>query len=506
MSSTKQAKGAPVAEGDGIAVTNPVTGEVIATVANTSREDVAAAVERAREAQRIWGELTVHERTRYVRRWGDLLWQDRDNAICTIRQETGKNDSGALAEILLVDSSLNYYVQHAERLLSPQNRPAAIPAIMRGRLYYKPYGVAGFISPWNYPFLLAVTDAIPALIAGNTVVIKPSDITPLSALYAADLFQRVGLPPDVLQIVTGDGETGAALVDYVDTISFTGSTAVGRKVAARAGERLIPCTLELGGKDAMIVLADADLDLAAATVFTGGLENAGQACVSIERVYVEAPIYDRFVERVRVLSVDFNVGNHGGLDVHMGSLNNLRELERAETFVQDALEKGAQLIAGGQRRPDLGPLFYEPAILANVNHEMRVMNEETFGPVMPIMKVADAAEAVRLANASEYGLSGAIYSRNLDRAEQLARSLNTGDVTVNRTNAVAGSPALPWGGQKHSGLGRRGGPEGLLRFVSTQSIVVDTMVGSKPSLIPLDPLTLGLLKGLHWVRRFVPFI
>lgn len=465
-----------------------------------------AAVERARAAQRIWGDLSVHERSRYVRRWGDLLWRERDNAMRVIREETGKNDSGALAEILLVDSSLNYYVQHAEHLLSPQNRPAAIPGIMRGRLYHKPHGVAGFISPWNYPFLLATVDMLPALIAGNTVIVKPSDITPYSALYAAELFQRVGLPADVMQVVTGDGDTGAALVDYVDCISFTGSTAVGRKVAARAGERLIPCTLELGGKDAMIVLADADLDLAAAAVFIGGLENAGQTCVSIERVYVEAPIYDRFVERVRAAAHDFNVGNGDGLDVHMGSLNNQRELERAEAFVQDAVEKGAQLIAGGQRRPDLGPLFYEPAILIDVNHDMRVMTEETFGPVMPIMKVADAAEAVRLTNGSEYGLSGAIFSRNLDRAEALATRLNTGDVTINRTNAVAGSPALPWGGQKHSGLGRRGGPEGLLRFVTPQSIVVDTAVGSKPSLIPLDPLTLGFLKALRVVRRFVPFI
>lgn len=504
--SVKQANGSSAAERDSIAVTNPVTGQIIRTVTNSSRADVAAAVERAREAQRIWGKLSVHERSRYLRRWGDLLWRERDEIMRVIREETGKSEGSAMAEIILADSTLTYYVHHGEKLLAPQNRPPVLPLVERGRLYYKPHGVAGFISPWNYPFLLSVADMIPALIAGNTAIVKPSDLTPLSALYAAGMFERVGLPPNVMQVVTGDGDTGAALVDFVDYISFTGSTVVGRKVAARAGERLIPCSLELGGKDAMIVLADADLDLAATAVFMGGLENAGQTCVSIERVYVEAPIYDRFVERVRAYAPDFNVGNDGGLDVHMGSLNNLRELERAETFVQDALDKGAQLIAGGKRRPDLGPLFYEPAILVDVNHDMRVMTEETFGPVMPIMKVADAAEAVRLTNASEYGLSGAIYSRNLDRAERLATRLNTGDVTINRTNAVVGSPSLPWGGQKHSGLGRRGGPEGLLRFVTTQSIVVDTAIGSTPAFVPLNPLTLGFLTVLRWVRRFVPFI
>mgnify|MGYP000423045753 CR=1 FL=1 len=488
-----------------IEVTNPVTGAVIGAIHKSTREEVRAAVERARKAQQGWAAMSVKERGALIRRWGDLLWEDQRNAMKIIRDESGKNDTGAYAEIIFIDNYVNYYVQHAPRLLAPKRRPPAFPLIQWAKVYYKPWGVVGMITPWNYPLGLSLCDAIPALIAGNAVVFKPSEITPFSTLYAIDLMHKAGIPRDVVQVVTGDGSTGAALVDLVDYVGFTGSTAVGRKVAVNAAERLIPYSLELGGKDAMIVLQDANVDLAASGVFIGGTENAGQMCISVERVYVEDPIYDRFVERVRHFAGQVNIGSGDGYDVHVGSLTNEREMLRVERHIQDAVDKGAQLLSGGKRRPDLGPLFFEPAVLVNVDHSMDVMREETFGPIIPIMKVKDADEAIRMANDSEYGLSGSIFTRDLKRGEQLATRIDTGDIGVNRAAAVAASPKLPWGGQKNSGVGRRGGPEGLLRFVSTQSVLVDRQIGTKPALALLDPLTLNFLKLMRTVRRVLPF-
>lgn len=495
-----------LATGEPIAVFNPVTGAEIGQVPTGTPQDVREAVERGREAGRIWEAVGAGERARLLRIWGDLLWEDQQNAMRIIREETGKNDTGAFIEIIGVEMTLNHYVQHGPRLLKPERRNPIFPIIQRGRIYYKPHGVAGFITPWNYPLMLSLIDAIPALIAGNTAIIKPSEIAPYSLLYAVDLMHQAGIPRDVVQVVTGDGSTGAALVDEVDCICFTGSTAVGRKVAAQAGERLIPYSLELGGKDAMIVLEDADLTLAAYTVFMGACENAGQMCTSIERVYVESPIYDKFVERVRQNAANLRIGAGDGFDVHVGSLTNERELLRAEAHIADAVEKGATLVWGGKRRPDLGPLFIEPAVLADVDHSMLVMKEETFGPLIPIMRVASAEEAIRLANDTEYGLSGAVFTQNLDRGEWVARQLNTGDISVNRTSAVAASMRYPWGGQKASGVGRRGGVEGLRRFTSPQSIIVDLQIGSTPGLSLLDPRTLTALKVMRTIRRWVPFI
>ncbi|MBC7811780.1 MAG: aldehyde dehydrogenase family protein, partial [Burkholderiales bacterium] len=429
-----------------IDVFNPVTGERIGSIAESTRADVQAAVERGRSAQPAWAALTAKERARLVRAWGDRLWAQRDEVIAIIRSETGKTDGSALGEIIGLDANVHYLYRNAPRLLRSQRRQALFPIVQSARVYYKPHGVVGIISPWNYPLLLAFIDMLPALIAGNSVVIKPSEITPLSALHGVRLMHEYGIPSNVVQVVTGAGETGAALVDFVDYVSFTGSTAVGRKVAVRAAERLIPYSMELGGKDPLIVLKDADLDQAAAGAIRGGVENSGQVCVSTERVYVEDAIYDPFVVKLRYWADKLVCGSGDGFDVHLGSLTNEREIERCEAQITDAVSKGAQVIYGGQRRPDLGPLFFEPTVLINVDHSMRVMQEETFGPLVPVMRVRDADEAVRLANDNEYGLSGAIFSRDLKRAEQLATRIDSGDIAVNRTHVVFGTPDAPMGG------------------------------------------------------------
>jgi acyl-CoA reductase-like NAD-dependent aldehyde dehydrogenase len=489
-----------------IPVTNPVTGRTLGQIPVMTPEEVRAVVERARAAQPAWEALGVKARARLVRRWGDLLWDDQKTAMQTVRAETGKNDTGAWLEVLVIENTVSYYTHRAPQFLRPQTRRSLLPFIQRARVYYKPHGVCGFITPWNYPLNNAFIDLIPAMIAGNTIVLKPSEITPFTALYAVDLMYRAGIPKDVIQVVTGDGRTGAALVDSVDYISFTGSTATGRKIAVQAAERLIPCSLELGGKDPLIVLNDADLDMAAAGTLQGALENAGQVCVSLERVYVEDGVYDSYIERLREYAGKLTIGAGEGFDVHVGSLTNERELLRCEAQIADAVAKGAKVLFGGKRRPDLGPLFFEPTILVDVDHSMLVMREETFGPLIPIMRVKGADEAVRLANDSEYGLSGAIFTKDLKRGEQLATRIESGDISINRPNWVWGTASLPMGGVKNSGLGRRNGPEGLLRFVRPQSIVVDNLIGARPSLTLADPFSIQVALTLRKVRRLVPWL
>lgn len=507
MAVAKTTSNGASAPSTGIHVTNPITSEVIGTIALSSREDVATVVETVRQAQNDWASRPVADRVRIIRKFGDLVWQNKDAIIETLRQETGKNLTSAYAEIFWVDNAVNYYTVHGPRLLQPERRPPLIPLIQRAKVYHKPRGVIGFITPWNYPVGLAMIDMVPALIAGNTIVIKPSEVAPYALLKVIDLLYEAGLPPHVLQVVTGDGTTGAALVDKVDYVCFTGSTATGRKVAAQAAEHLKPYSLELGGKDAMIVLADADLDLAANAAMLGATENVGQACTAVERVYVEAAIYDEFVAKVKKYAGQVKIGTGGGFDTHMGSLTNERELLRMEAHIQDAVNKGAEVIFGGQRLPEFGPLFVRPAILTHVDHSMAIMTEETFGPTIPIMKVSNADEAIRLANASEYGLLASIFTRDLDKGERLATRLQVGGVTINRsTAALQASTHLPWGGEKNSGIGRRGGPEGIMRFTTPQSVLVDTQIGTQPALHLLDPLTLNTLLVLRVLRRWLPFL
>lgn len=489
-----------------IPVNNPIKGEVFDSVPITSAEEVAEVVARARIAQVAWEAMGTKERAKRMLKWGDLLWERQQEAIQVIRRETGKPENGAYLELLIADNLITYYYHQAPRLLKPKPMRTLFPLVQRAKVVYKAHGVVGIISPWNYPFLLPFMDSIPALFAGNAIVYKPSEVTPFSVQYGVDLMHEAGIPRDVVQVVHGDGSTGKALVDHIDFISFTGSTATGRKVAQQAASRLIPFTMELGGKDPSIVLADADVDMTATGLMRGAFENAGQVCISVERVYVEAPIYDKLIERMMHYAPQFNLSNGAGFDVHMGSMTNTRELERTEAHIADAVQKGAKVLFGGKRRPDLGALFFEPTILVDVDHTMDIMREETFGPVLPIMKVSSVEEAIRLANDNEYGLSASIFSKDLSRAEKLAERIQSGDVSINRTQMCTATPSLPTGGEKNSGIGRRNGEGGLMKYVRSQSILADNLFAQKPELTVADPLTLRLVVVLRAIRRHIPFI
>jgi acyl-CoA reductase-like NAD-dependent aldehyde dehydrogenase len=487
-----------------IDVRNPVTGEIVGTFPVMGHEEVRAAVERARLAQIPWGAMEPRQRMKLVNAWRQRLWDHQQELLNTIWKEIAKPYAAAFAEIMGVDNLLAYYSNIAHKTLKPRKRRSLIPLVLRGEVHYRPYGVVGVISPWNYPYLLPLFDVSAALIAGNAVVLKPSEVSPMSSTRAFELAHEAGIPHDLLQVVYGDGSTGSALIDYVDYVSFTGSTATGRKVAVQAAQRLIPYSLELGGKDPAIVLSDADLDMAAVRVITGAWENAGQACLSIERVYVEEPVYDAFLNKVQEYARQFKFG--ADINDYMGTMINEREVIRTEEHVRDAVEKGAKVVLGGKRRPDLGPRFFEPTVLVDVNHDMLVMQEETFGPLMPIMKVKNAEEAISLANDTSYGLGANVFSKNLRRAKEIAARLNAGESNINRFVQGIATPAVPSGGMRQSGIGRRNGPEGLLKYTQPQALMTDTLLAQKPDLNVLDRMTLFSLLTLRRIRRVLPFI
>ena len=399
------------AAGD-IAVENPATGEVIAHVPDTTPEQVAELARAARAAQPAWEALGFEGRGRILRRAQKWLVDNSDRVIETIVSETGKAYEDALiAEVMYAANAFGFWAKHAPSYLADQRIKSASPLLKGKRmvLRYRPIGLVGVIGPWNYPLTNSFGDAIPALAAGNAVILKPSEVTPLTSLLMADALRECGMPDGVFAVATGAGATGAALVDAVDMIMFTGSTATGKKVMARAAETLTPVSLELGGKDPMVVLADADVERAANAAVYYAMLNGGQTCVSVERVYVEAPVYDEFVakvtEKARALRNDRSTGP-GTADV--GSMTFPPQVDIVERHVRDAVDKGARVVVGGERGHEgQGGHWFEPTVLVDVDHTMECMREETFGPTLPIMKVADAEEAIRLANDSPYGLGGA---------------------------------------------------------------------------------------------------
>lgn len=495
-----------------IRVTNPATLERVGDVPIHTAGEVRAAIGRARAAQPAWAARSVRERLRWIERVHRALVSEADRIVETTCRETGKSRVETLAQdVLAVCDLLGYYERNATRTLAPRRLGTGLLVSKRARRLYQPHGVVGVIAPWNSPVNLAAGPAITALIAGNAVVIKPSELTPFSGLLVGELLRGALPDPELVQIVTGDGPTGEALVrGGVDKLVFTGSVATGKRVMAAAAETLTPLVLELGGKDPMIVSADADLDRAAAAAVWGAFTNCGQACVSIERVYVHASVHDAFVEKVLAETRRVNQGPYGNDGVHIGSMSFQRQVEIVLEHIADALAKGARVLSGGARRDDLAGLFVPPTVVTDVTAGMKLLEDETFGPLLPIVRVSDDDEAVRLANRGRFGLSASVWSKNLAKARQIAERLEVGSVVINDCLLAFGIPNLPFGGIKDSGFGRSHGEEGLIEMSRVKTVVEDRF-GFKREFFwfPYHPRTYDIiklaLKALFGPpRRFAP--
>jgi acyl-CoA reductase-like NAD-dependent aldehyde dehydrogenase len=482
VSEQPQSSANGAATGQGIAVENPATGETIATVPDLGAEAVVEMAARGRAAQPEWEAYGFEGRARVMLRAQKWLMDNAERVVETIVSETGKTyEDAEFAEIAYGANAFGFWAKQAPKYLADEHVKSS-QILVKGKrlvLRYRPLGLIGVIGPWNYPLTNSFGDCIPALMAGNSVILKPSEVTPLTSLLMAEGLRECGLPENVLQVATGRGETGAALVEQVDMIMFTGSTRTGRKVAEAAARRLIPASLELGGKDPMIVLSDADLDRAANFAAYYSMQNAGQTCISIERVYVEEPVYDEFVAKVTDNVRALRVGKPDGFgSVEVGAITFPPQLDTIKDHVDDAVQKGARVLTGGKQVTGAGR-FWEPTVLVDVDHSMKIMTEETFGPTLPIMKVRDEEEAVRLANDTPYGLGASVFSRNADRGEAVARRIEAGAANVNDAMVNYTVLELPMGGAKASGVGSRHGAGGIRKYCSQQAIVVTAKLAMK---------------------------
>ncbi|MDE3070413.1 MAG: aldehyde dehydrogenase family protein [Acidobacteriota bacterium] len=486
-----------------IPVENPATGQPLGTVRDIGPEELAEMARRGRQAQPAWEAMGFDGRAEVLRRAQKWTMDNAEKIISTIVAETGKTyEDAQLAELLYAANAFGFWARKAGKYLADE-RISSSQILVKGKklaVRYRPLGLIGVIGPWNYPLTNSFGDCIPALAAGNCVILKPASLTPFTSMLMAEGMASCGLPENVLQIATGSGGgTGAALIELVDMIMFTGSTEVGRGIAEAAARRLIPCSLELGGKDPMIVLKDADLERAANFATYYSMQNAGQTCISIERVYVEDAVYDEFVRRVAEKVRALRVGAPNGPgSVEVGAITYPGQIDTISEQVSDAVGKGARVLTGGEARTGAaggGGRFYEPTVIADVNHSMKVMTEETFGPVLPIMKVQDAEEAVRLANDSQYGLGASIFTRDASRGEELARRLDAGATNVNDAMINYTVLELPMGGHKESGLGQRHGPAGIRKYCSQQALVVTSRIAPKrePHMYPYKASTSRLL-------------
>jgi len=468
--------------GQSVATYCPFNGQPLAMIPQSSSADVAEAYQRARRAQEAWATTPLDDRVEKMLALHDLILDRQSEIIDLICWESGKARKHAFDEPMHVAMTARYYARTAHEHLDSARRTGVVPGLTRVEVNRVPKGVVGIISPWNYPFTMALSDGLPALMAGNAIVHKPDAQTMLSALLAMELLEEAGFPRDLWQIVAGPGRVlGGPMIERSDYVCFTGSTATGKLIARQAAENLVGCSLELGGKNPMLILRDAGVDRAAEGAVRASFSSGGQLCVSMERMFVADQIYDRFVRRFveHTLAMRLAAGLDWGTD--MGSLISQDQLDTVVAHVDDAVAKGARVLAGGRARPDLGPYYYEPTILEGVTPDMTCFGHETFGPVVSLYRFHDEADAVARANAGEYGLNASIYSQDGKRARAIARQITCGTVNINEAfGATFASVDTPMGGMRQSGLGRRQGAEGIHRYTEAQTVGTQRLIRFAP--------------------------
>jgi acyl-CoA reductase-like NAD-dependent aldehyde dehydrogenase len=461
---------------------NPATGEEVGRVAIASPEKVEAAVTRSRVAFESWRQTSFAERRRLVMRAREVILAEMDEIAHLISDESGKPFGEAISmEIAPVLDLMQHFARNAEKLLRPNRIGIGLYSLLgrSSKIVYQPLGVVGIIPAWNYPFSIPLGEAVMSVMAGNTVVIKPSELTPFVGLKIGEIFAKAGFPENVVQVVSGDGSTGAALVDAApDKIMFTGSVATGKRIAAAAAKNLTSTVLELGGKDPMIVFADANLELAAGAAVWGAFCNSGQSCSSVERLYVQESVADELTRKIVERVNQLKQGDGDGEDISIGAMSSARQLETVARHVESFRDSGAKIETGGhvlesgKTPPEGGTqnLFYEPTVISGATNDMLGMQEETFGPTLPIATFKTEDEAVRLANDSEFGLTASVWTSDRARGRRVAEKIQAGSVCINEVLYTHGIGTTPWGGFKNSGRGRTHGREGLMELVQPQHI------------------------------------
>jgi len=489
--------------GTSTTVYSPATGQPLGVVPKSSPEDVLVAFDRARLVAKQWAKTSLDERSAMLLRFHDLVLRRREEIMDIICWESGKARIHAFDEPLHVALTARYYARSLKKHMEPRRKDGVVPILTRIDEHRLPKGVVAIISPWNYPFTMALSDGLAALAAGNAVVSKPDHHTPLSALFGLELLEEAGFPKGLWEMVAGEGRTlGTPMIENADYVCFTGSTATGKKIAMQCADRLIGCSLELGGKNPILVLRDADLERAAEGAVRAAFSNSGQLCVSTERLYCHQDIYDEFVEKfvARTRAMRLEASREWGVD--MGSLISAEQLQVVDDHVKDAVAKGARVLAGGVARPDLGPYFYEPTILEGVTSEMDLHQEETFGPVISVYPFAHDSEAVELANAGDYGLNAAVFSRNGGHARKIANQIKCGTVNINEGfTASFASIDAPMGGMRSSGMGRRQGAEGIHRYTEVQSVATQYFLRFGPHWGLTDQAYAAVMTGALKVLR-----
>jgi succinate-semialdehyde dehydrogenase / glutarate-semialdehyde dehydrogenase len=485
-------------------ITNAMTGEPLGRVPHCGPDDVAAAAQRARVVQKTWAQRPVAERAEVMLRLHDLVLERQDEILDIIQLENGKARRHAFEEVIDVALTARYYGHTAENYLRPKRRQGVQLMLTEVWEHHPPKGLVGIISPWNYPLTLGISDALPAIVAGNAVLTKPDGQTPFSALWAVSLLEEAGMPRGLVEVVTGPGsELGTPIIEQSDFLMFTGSTDTGRRVAAQAAERLIDCSMELGGKNALLVLDDADVGKAVAGAVRAAFSNAGQLCISIERIYVPTTLWDAFVDQFVAATKSMTLSAALDYSADMGSLINSDQLDTVSRHVEDAVRKGATVRAGGRPRPDIGPHFYEPTILSGVREGMAAFADETFGPVVSLYPVRNEREAIEAANDSPYGLNFSVWTSDPKRGHRVAAQLQAGSVNVNEAYAAAwASVDAPMGGMKASGVGRRHGEHGILKYTEPQTIAIERVLPvGVPPWIGAKRYAWVMTRGLRALRR-----